>query len=161
MRVTAVLLLVILALPVYVSQRQSEGKSGSDWAQVAAYVDEQAEDGDAVYFGPRHPPEGNDAGQTQRRIATAYPNAFAALKDVSLKYPGSSDGSLDGSSWLLQECGSELATVETVWLVRRRDYPRELLDAEDSWLRSEGFLPDAEWTGTTNTVTGFSRTPSG
>lgn len=161
MRVTAGVLLVVLALPVYVSQRQSEGKSGSDWEQVAAYVDEQADEGDAVYFGPRHPPEGNDVGQTQRRIATAYPNAFATLKDVSLKYPGSSDGSLDGRSLLIQDCGPELATVDGIWLVRRRDYPRALLDAEDKWLKSEGFLPDAEWTGNTNTVTGFSRNQSG
>ena len=160
-QVTASALLLVLALPVYASQRQPDGKSGSDWAQVAGYVSQQADDGDAVYFGPRRRPTGTDVGQTQRRIATAYPDAFAGLQDVSLKYPGTRDNSLDGRSRLLQDCGPELDAVETLWLVRRKDYPAGLLAAEDRWVMSQGFLSTSSWSGTTNTVTGFSRPPAG
>ena len=159
-RTVACLLLGLLVLPVYASQRTPEAKNDSDFSRVAEYVQEHADPGDAVYFGPRRPPEGEQAEQTQRRIRTAYPQAFEELRDLSLLSSGEADGTLDGRSLLLQDTGERLAETGKLLAVRRVDYPADLLEQEDRWLASHGYVELESWTGTTNRVTVFIRTGS-
>ncbi|MCQ2001764.1 glycosyltransferase family 39 protein [Arthrobacter zhaoxinii] len=156
-RIAAWAVLGMLILPVYASQRTESAKSASDWSRVAAYVEEHSDPGDAVYFGPRRPPDGTYAGQTQRRIRTAYPAPFRGLVDLTLIRPGEDDGSLDGRSLRLQDAAVRLKGIDRLVAVRRVDYPAALLLQEEQWLASSGFAQEQNWTGTTNRITVFIR----
>ncbi|MEO6504592.1 MAG: glycosyltransferase family 39 protein [Terrimesophilobacter sp.] len=77
-----VLVLLALAAPVYLSQRQPHSKNDSDWAQISATLARQAAPGDAVVFDETVRPS------LRPRLAMhTYPAGFAGLKDVALDVP--------------------------------------------------------------------------
>ncbi|MDK1328464.1 glycosyltransferase family 39 protein [Arthrobacter sp. zg-Y1143] len=159
--VAALGLLCALILPVYLSQRSEGAKDSSDWARAAGYVQAHANPGNGIYFGPRRPPEGPLVDQTQRRISTAYPEAFEGLRDVTVLATGEADGSLDGTSLRLQDSTSRIKDINRILAVRRADYPPELTAAEDRWLVEQGFTAVDAWSGTTNRITVFERKSGG
>ena len=148
-------LVVLLALPVYLSQRTVHAKNGSDWSEAAAFVAAHARPGEAVYFTPRYPVTAELVGQTTRGVRTAYPAAFTDLRDVTMLRTPVQDDNLTGTSRLLQDSVSELAGVRTVWVVRRVDYRDKARD--DRTLADLGFRPERQWTGPLDQVIGFGR----
>lgn len=146
-----------LVLPIYLSQRDVNAKTASDWVQVAAYMETNAEAGEGVYFTPRYPGAGDEVGQTLRRIRVAYPDGFTGLHDVTLERDGESEGTLDGASRTLQASTSRLKDLRTVWVIRRHDYPPSITVAENQLLRRLGYAEASQWEGPLNNVTKFEK----
>lgn len=149
--------IILLALPVYVSQREVNAKSGADWSTVAGYIQEHKTANDAVYFSPRYPPAGDHVLLTLRRVAVAYPGAFAGLRDLTLDTPGARDGSLDGTSRLLAASMTGLDEVDRIWVIRRLDYPAEAARLDDDRLKAAGYQSRAAWAGPVNSIVEFHR----
>ncbi|WP_374009468.1 glycosyltransferase family 39 protein [Leifsonia sp. LS-T14] len=157
LRVTAAVAILVLAAPVYVSQRQPDAKSGTDWNAASAYIAGHAHVGDGVYFSPLHEPTGRIVGPTTRTMAIAYPSAFTGLVDATAERSPAQDASLTGTSALLSDSGERLASVDRLWVVRRDDYPAELARADAAFLQREGFVRETTWHGTIDTVEEYVR----
>jgi mannosyltransferase len=155
LRAAAAAVLVLVALPVYVSQRQLYGKNSSDWVSVARYIGARAMPGDGVYFAPRYDLDLPTVGQTTRGIAVAYPDDFAGLIDLTLLRTPAQTDNLVGESRYLRQSGAELARVRTVWVVRRDDSPDAA--ADDAYLSSAGFVRTDSWQGPLDTVVRLER----
>lgn len=151
------ILVLLLAAPVYISQRQPYAKSGTDWNSVAMFVHDHAEPGDGVYFSPRYPSNGPTTALTLRRIAIAYPGAFTGLKDLTADVSGADSGTLDGYSRLLAGSMDKVNGVKTVWVIRRLDYPGDAARADDGLLRAAGYTAKTVWKGQLDAVLEFSR----
>jgi mannosyltransferase len=149
--------IILLALPVYVSQREVHAKSGADWSVVAGYIQEHKTANDAVYFSPRYPPAGDHVLLTLRRVAVAYPDAFAGLRDLTVDTTGAQDGTLDGTSRLLAASMTGLEEVDRIWVIRRLDYPAEAARLDDDRLKAAGYQSRAAWTGPVNSIVEFHR----
>ena len=157
LRAGAGIALILLALPVYVSQREVNAKSGADWSAVAGHIQKHKATSDAVYFSPRYPPEGDRVLLTLRRIAVAYPGAFSGLRDLTVDTPGAQDGTLDGSSRLLVASMTGLEGVNRIWVIRRLDYPVESARLDDDLLQAAGYRSRVAWAGPVNSIVEFSR----
>jgi mannosyltransferase len=151
-------LLLLAALPVNVSQRQLYAKNGSDWVSAAAFVGDRAQPGDGVYFAPRYDVDEPTVGQTTRGIRVAYPDDFAGLVDLTLLRTPVEADDLVGESAYLRERRDRLAGVDTVWVVRRVDYPAADVVEDDGVLAAQGFRPTDEWRGPLDVVVRFERT---
>lgn len=148
--------MVALVLPVYLSQRRQEAKQ-SDWSEVARFVDRHKAGDQGVYFTPRRPPRGPTVGSTTRYAMTAYPAAFAGLRDLTMLTTGAHDGTLTGQSQLLAASADRLVGVAAVWVIRRLDYPLSAVEADDAFLIGHGFRPQLTWTGPYDKVVQFVR----
>ncbi len=85
LRIAVALTVVFVALcvPVYLSQRTPWAKDGgSDWRQVADYVQANARAGDAIIFDQATKPS-----RDPRLALNLYPAGFAAVRDVALITP--------------------------------------------------------------------------
>jgi len=141
-----VVLLVVAALaaPVYVSQRITRAKAGSDWSEVAAWVAHRAAKGDGVYFAPT---------PTTRTISIAYPASFSGLTDITLVRPAAEDASLAGESMpLALAVATAPTTVFAIWRVGA-----EGASQDRQVLTSAGFLQTEEWAGSLDEVARFVR----
>lgn len=157
LQVSVGILVLLLAAPVYISQRQPYAKNGTDWNSVAMFVHEHAEPGDGVYFSPRYPSNSPTVGLTLRRIAIAYPGDFTGLKDLTADVSGADSGTLDGYSKLLAGSMDNANGVKTVWVIRRLDYPVDAARADDALLRAAGYSAKTVWKGPLDIVVGLSR----
>lgn len=155
LRVVAGGLVVTLALPIYLSQRQVYGKSGTDWSQVAQFVAAHGEPGQGVYFSPIVPPVRGVVGPTVRTIATAYPKVFARLDDLTLVDNGTAAGSLTASSRPLAAASGEFATVGVIWVISRFDESITLRQDDFATLAAAGLCVGLSWTGPLDSVTAF------
>jgi len=138
--------LVLLAAPVYVSQRGVLAKSSSDLALVADQLRARAHPGDAVYYGPRDPAVDGRVFRSLRTVGIGYPDAVRGLKDISLVDTPAAGATLFGTSQTLAASTDELTDHSTLWVVRRRDRPTESAD-EDATLQGKGFSAVSTWTG--------------
>ena len=154
--VAVAVLLVLLAVPVYASQRTVYAKSSTDWSGVAAFVAAHRGPGQGVYFSPRYPISGPLVGQTARGVRVAYPAAFDGLLDITLLRTPVQDHNLSGTSRLLADSTEQLGRVSTVWVVRRNDYGYAQQD--DRTLATAGFTPGRSWQGPLDRVLEFTRT---
>ena len=155
MRGVAVLLVVALSVPIYWSQRQETGKSGTDWSAAAAYVAEHARVDDGVYFAPLDRTTTGPIERTTRNIAVAYPDAFANLKDVTLEVSPTRNASLRGLSAPLADRAAEVANFDTVWVVRPADYPAASSASDAGVFARAGFHEAASWRGPMDAVLEF------
>lgn len=156
-RAAALVLIVLFTVPIYLSQRQVQAKSGADWVETADFIGAYARPGDGVYFSPRYPSPDAVTRLTLRRIAVAYPEPFAGLRDLTADIPGAVDGTLDGSSNSLSQSLDRLDGLEKVWVIRRADYPADFAQADDRLLQDAGFQSKVVWTGSLNTIMEFTR----
>lgn len=157
LRIAVAVAALAMMVPIYVSQRQVNAKSGADWRQVAAVVSDGARSGDGVYFAPRYPVQGTTYGQSTRGIAIAYPDDLRGLVDLTLSVPGPVDESLTGQSRRLEDSADALAAVDRVWEIRRNDDPAGTAMQDSATLVAAGFSPTWTWTGDLDTVTLYSR----
>lgn len=141
-RVAALALVVLLAMPIYVSQRQVNAKTGADWSQVIAFIQESATPGDGVVYTG-----------TNRIISIAYPGSLGAYRDVTLLADPVTDASLAGRSRPLQE--SLAGAPDTLWVIYRHDRDDE--PGTRATLEQAGYLPFDTWRGTWDWVVGYRR----
>ncbi|WP_162237101.1 glycosyltransferase family 39 protein [Frondihabitans sp. Leaf304] len=157
LRLGAVALVALLALPIYLSQRQETGKSGTDWSATAAWIDSHAQPGDGVYFAPLDTTTAATVERTTRNIAVAYPDDFVGLRDLTLVVAPTTDASLRGVSARLDASSKRLSDVKRVWVVRPSDYARESAAFDDAALESAGFHPKARFEGPMDDVLEYAR----
>lgn len=112
LQATAVLLLVVVVAPIYLSQRTGFAKDGSDWRQAAAVIAAHAHPGDAVIFDDSVRPS-----RLPRLALRLYPTAFNGLQDVTLATPFQQTGGLWDQTVPLASVTNELAGTNTVWLL--------------------------------------------
>lgn len=154
--VAAIALYALCLVVVLVSQRTPFAKGGSDWSAVADTISARSADGDAVYFAPRYP-EREIINQTTRRIAQAYPDAFAGLDDITLEQTGAATGSLDGTSRSLAGSVDDLDSVDRVWAVLSVKSLPDTLDESADILEGAGFAPRVVWDGPSTMVVEYTR----
>ena len=63
-----------------------------------------------------------------------------------------------GGNVFCPECGSQLADVDTLFVVRRNDYSAERAAADDAFLTANAFTSTANWNGPLDTVIMYQRT---
>lgn len=146
LRVISVALIVVLAMPVYLSQRTPRAKEGADWAEVATWVATHAHPGDSVYFAPT---------PTTRTIAFAYPAAFAGLDDLTLVRAAPLDASLAGESAPLGAALTDRrpVTILAIWRIGAVGYGEDL-----AAFSAAGYRPAQTWTGSLHVVARLLRT---
>ena len=116
LQVTAVVLVVGLAVPSYLAQRGPYGKDdGSDLRQAAAVVEAGAHPGDAVVFDESVRPSWKP-----RLALHLYPTAFQGLRDVTLKRQYTERAGLWDSTIPLEEATTRLTNTGTVWVLQFR-----------------------------------------
>jgi len=153
----AAALILVLAVPVYASQRTVYAKGGADWKQVSQFVADHRGPGDAVYFAPRQVPVGGVIGLTSRTAAILYPAAYAGMVDLTLVSTPAQSGDLLGVSRPLAESADELTGITAVFVVRRRDYPAASVASDTAVLTRAGFHAGPSWQGPIDNVTMFSK----
>lgn len=110
----ALLLVVSLAVPTYLSQRGDFGKNGGiDWRQASAFVRENANPGDALVFDESVVP-----WRTPRLAIHLYPDSFQGLRDVTLARPFQETDGLWDETVPLLEATDRLMNIDTVWLLQ-------------------------------------------
>lgn len=144
--VAAATALVVLAAPVYVSQRTVTAKSGADWSMVATELQGRTHPGDAVYFGPRDDLVDGVAKRSLRTASIAYPEPYRGLVDVTLIDSPADGATLFGTSAALATRVDRLADVDTLWVVRRQDRAAEA-EQDDRLLAELGFTVADRWDG--------------
>lgn len=115
----ALVVVVVAAAPVWVGQRTPWAKNESDWNDIAATIQQQAQPGDAIVF--------DDAVRPSRRPRLALdtdPAAFAGLDDVTLETSYADSTSWHSSVYSVPEAASlgRFDGVSRVWLV---EYARD------------------------------------
>jgi hypothetical protein len=149
--------MVLLALPIFLSQRGVYAKSGADWKVVAAFVAARRAPDQAVYFAPRTPPKTDVVGITGRTAQVLHPDAFAGMRDLTLVSTPAADANLVGRSQLLGASTDRLDGMTAVFVINRSDYPAAARDADAAVLTGAGFTAGDSWTGPLNTVTEYTR----
>ena len=152
----ALLVLVALALPQVVAQRQPAAKEQTSWAAVADLVASQrALDGPdattAIVYGSvqRHPIA------TSRVMAYAYPDAFAGTIDVTLGTPAAETGQLWETRIPLLDGLPRLANADVVYLITSTS--RDARPATTDTLRTAGWHVADEWSFTAVNVLRYER----
>ena len=153
----AAALIILLALPIFASQRTVYAKAGADWKPIAEFVEAHPGPNQAAYYAPRVPPPGEVVTITSRTVKTLYPGVFDPLRDLTLVSSAAADANLLGRSQPLTESVDRLAGIETVFVVYRLDYPAELVAADAAVLTGAGFQPGDRWSGPLNTVVEYRR----
>ena len=90
-------------------------------------------------------------------MQTAYPDSFAGLIDITLVESPESAGDLTGRSRRRRDSGDALDEIDTLWVVRRIDYPERSAAADDAFLTDAGFEQVEAWVGPLDAVLRFER----
>ncbi|QNL94983.1 glycosyltransferase family 39 protein [Aeromicrobium senzhongii] len=149
--------LVLLVAPIYASQRMEGAKSGYDWSRVAERIAERAREGDGVYFSPSRMDDASVVRATSRPIASAYPEPFAGLVDVTRISDPADSHLLFAGSRQLAVAGSTLDGLDTIWVVRRTDLEAAARDRDEELLAEHGLTPTDAWSGPRTTLVRFDR----
>lgn len=108
MRALAIAVLIGLAAPSYLAQREPYAKGGADFRQAAQLIAAHASTGDAVVF------DGTVKPSIKPRLALRlYPQDFAGLKDVTLRTPYQDRSGIWDS--VNPITAAELGDIRTVW----------------------------------------------
>jgi mannosyltransferase len=113
-----VLVLVALAAPVYLGQRQPFSKNDSDWAQISATLARHSAPDDAVVFDETARPS------LRPRLAMhTYPAGFAGLRDVTLQVPYQRNRTWYDRAYRVEQAVElgRFEGVDRVWLVEYSD----------------------------------------
>jgi len=110
------LALVGASLMTYLGQRQPFAKdNGTDFAQVAATIGEQANRGDAIIFDPTIRPS-----QRPRLSLRLYPEDFTLVRDVLLSRAYDTRSGLWDTQHSITDSASYFDGYERVWVVEAR-----------------------------------------
>jgi mannosyltransferase len=134
-RIAAVILLLVLAIPTDVGQRGPYAKDhGSDLAQAATIIGQEAHPGDGIVFDSTTVPR-----QRPRLALDLYPGSFQGLKDVALKTPYRDRVKLWDTTYPLSDVAAQLAPLERVWVLDRSGSPDNVNHTDIRTLESNGF----------------------
>lgn len=113
-------LVILLALPIYLSQRTPYAKNHSDLAEIAAVVRADARPGDAVVFD-----EGTRLSHRPRLAMHGYPAAFDGLRDVTLQVPYQRNLLWHDEAYTVQDAAilGRFTGIDRVWLIEYAGAP--------------------------------------
>ena len=147
LQAAALLLVVALAVPTYLSQRGDFGKNkGSDWRQAAAVLQSSAKPGDAVVFD-----ESPSPSRKPRLAIHLYPDSFQGLRDVTLALSYQKTDGLWDETVPLLEATDQLTNTSTVWLLQNKGSTERKNGTDIHTLRQLGFTV-AETTTVNRTI---------
>ena len=147
LQAAALLLVVALAVPTYLSQRGDFGKNkGSDWRQAAAVLQSSAKPGDAVVFD-----ESPSPSRKPRLAIHLYPDSFQGLRDVTLALSYQKTDGLWDETVPLLEATDQLTNTSTVWLLQNKGSTESKNGTDIHTLRQLGFTV-AETTTVNRTI---------
>lgn len=147
LQAAALLLVVALAVPTYLSQRGDFGKNkGSDWRQAAAVLQSSAKPGDAVVFD-----ESPSPSRKPRLAIHLYPDSFQGLRDVTLACPFETTNWLWDETVPLSSVTDQLTNTSTVWLLQNKGSTESKNGTDIHTLRQLGFTV-AETTTVNRTI---------
>ena len=156
--VLAAVLLVALAVPAAVDERQPQAKQDSTWAEVAELISrERTEDGEnsttAIIYGwvRRHPTA------TSRVIAYSYPAPFEDTIDVTLRTPAAESGGLWETRVPLEESLDRLEGADTAYLIT--SIKRDLRPETTETMQSIGWRLTEQWNLVDVNVLKYQRDP--
>ncbi|GAA3872058.1 glycosyltransferase family 39 protein [Leifsonia kafniensis] len=133
----ALLLLVALVAPDYLSQRTSFAKDGgSDWRQTAAVVAANAHPGDAVIFDDSTRPS-----RLPRLALRLYPAAFTGLQDVTLATSFQQTAGLWDVTVPLASVTEKVASTRTAWILENVGSTEAVAATDVHELENLGFVP--------------------
>ena len=137
-------LVIALAVPPAVNERQPQAKQDSTWSEVAGLIAEQrAEEGPdattAIIYGwvRRHPTA------TSRVIAYSYPDAFEGTVDVTLTTPAAETGRLWEKRAPLSASLDRLEGADVAFLIT--SIKRDLRQETTATMESVGWRLDESW----------------
>lgn len=151
----ATLLVVACVIPVYLSQRQVNAKSGGDWSEVVAFVQQHRTPAQAVYYAPRARGPGSSGQRTSRPVGSLYPEVFGSMKDVTLVRTAAQEGDLSGVSRDLIHSLGVLSDVHSVVAIYAVDDEHDVADR--AHFARVSFEPTGEWAGPLNRVVLYER----
>ncbi|MEI8080784.1 MAG: hypothetical protein WCI74_02955 [Actinomycetes bacterium] len=157
-KITAVVLLICCALPVYWSQRGPTSKKGSDWAITAAILDANATPGDVVIYTVIY----GKKTATTRKIAIGYPlPTITALRDITADKTGAQKNMVWGSSIPLKQAMANVGDAQRIWVVMNtRIKQGGKLDHTTPVLTRYGYTLTRSWIGPDTSVYEFQKTPT-
>jgi mannosyltransferase len=144
-QLAALVVLALLAVPSYVSERRTAGKDASDWAPAVGYLAESSRAGDAVVFT-----EMLGVASSARALAVTYPADFAHLDDPTRLPTADAEGELWDRSSTVEDARDALLGEERVWLVTDRALVEDA--PERTALEELGFVATDEWRGSATAV---------
>ena len=109
---------ILFAVPIYLSQRTPYAKNGSDWAELSATIGSLASAGDAIVFD-----DGATPSRRPRLALHTYPVGFAGLNDVTLKTPYQQSSLWYDRTFTVPVAAQlgRFANIRRVWLVEYVD----------------------------------------
>jgi mannosyltransferase len=134
--------LIALATPAAITERSVEAKKDPTWSQVAALVSHLrvSDRGTAaIIYGPIQPHH----AATARVIAYAYPVAFAATIDVTLRTPAAQTGGLWETQTPLVQSLDRLDEATVVYVLTTEGPKRQAFRSAElraaGWVRADGW----------------------
>ena len=138
-RIVAAILVLVFAVPTDIGQREPFAKDGgSDLAQTAAIIGQQAHPGDGIIFDRTTPNR-----QRPRLALQIYPADFIGLDDVALKSSYVDRAELWDTTYPLVDIAARLAPINHVWLVEVKGSPDNTLETDVAILENDGFTLDS------------------
>jgi mannosyltransferase len=154
LRVVTFSALVLLVLPVYVSQRGPSAKNGTDWQQAAAIIQDRATPGQDIYYGPARP----GVKVSMHKISQAYPEVLSSLHDITLKQTAVQRAAIWGTAWPLSHAKAELETTAILWAVLEHPgFASPASTTQERYIESQGLHLVHIWRGSETDVLEFSR----
>jgi mannosyltransferase len=140
----AAVVLVSLAVPQIVAQREPEAKEDSSWKEVAALIaDERAQDDPgavtAVLYGGVY----DHPIATARVIAYSYPDAFRDTIDITLDTPAAETGRLWETTTPLADNLDRIEDADVIYLVASTS--RDIRPEANAVLGQAGWRIDEAW----------------
>ncbi len=147
------LLVVLVSLPIYLSQREPHSKNNSDWADISAAVRAHASVRDALAFD-----EGTRPSRRPRLALHTYPAGFEGLIDVTLRTPYTLSSTWYDRTYSIEEAAAQgrLNAVHHLWLVEYAT-PTHTDTYGITALENLGFAKAAQFTTHRSVVYEFTR----
>jgi mannosyltransferase len=144
LRLGALALIAVIALPIYVSQRGPTAKNDTDWKHAASVLQLNAKPGQDIYYGPILTGGSLSTG----KMRYAYPEALMKLNDITLDQTGVQSNTLWDSQFPISQANGTLGTTSLLWAVIQHtgnESSRESVQAK--YIESEGLRLTRMWPG--------------
>jgi mannosyltransferase len=146
--------IAVLALPIYLSQREPTSKNGTDWQQAASVLQHYAKPGQDIYYGPVRP----GSTLSVAKIQDAYPAVISQLHNITLKATGTQTNTLWDSQWPLAHARSTLQKTGALWVVLAHSgVSSPATTNQQKYFESNGLHLARAWRGTATDVLLFTR----
>jgi hypothetical protein len=154
MRVATIGILVVLVLPIYISQRGPTSKNATDWEQAAAILQAHAKPGQDIYYGPVR----LNSNLSLHKISQAYPAVLSKLHDISERQSPIQDASLWDTDWPLTHAKPLLRTTPLLWaVIAHAGVPSPQSTKQERYIEKQGLHLVQIWRGSQTDVLEFRR----